>query len=265
MPASDQTIFVETLNTLEEAFRVLERHIEAPIKVPWKTGFCYRYDQKNPKILVVQKLTRIITGLKACRVLAGRGLYQEVGVMHRILDEHGEDVMFISEAIRTEQLTDLQQRFIDEFFQPEFDNSNPLLATQKRRRIPRNQIQAAIARFEHHPMNPSDAQALSRTISKMYSGYVHGASEHILGMYDGTRYRLNGMLGTPRQRECEDDMWNYFYRSLIALMYACLAFDEQGILAELYEFRARYEEAWGHTDWASPAKAVADIKRDNGD
>tara|TARA_R110000782_G_scaffold206651_1_gene295212 strand:- start:258 stop:815 length:558 start_codon:yes stop_codon:yes gene_type:complete len=184
--------------------------------------------------------------------------------MYRILDEFGEDVIFISEAIRTKQVTELQQRFIDEFFQQEFDSLNPLLATQKRHRIPRDRIQAAIARFNHHPVNPNDAQAVSRTISKGYSGYVHGASERILEMYDGKRYRLNGMLGTSRQIEFEDGMWDYFHRSLTALMYACLAFDEQGILDELYEFRARYEEAWGCTDWVSPEKAVTDIKRDNG-
>ena len=69
MPALDQTMFVETLDTFERAFRVLEGHIEAPVQVPWKTGFYYRYDQKDPKILVVQKLSRIITGLKACLFL----------------------------------------------------------------------------------------------------------------------------------------------------------------------------------------------------
>src|SRR5690606_11191726 len=121
---------------------------------------------------------------------------------------------------------------------------------------------AAIARFNHHPLNPSDAQAVARTISKGYSGYVHGASERILEMYDGTRYRLDGMLGTRRKLEFEDGMWDYFHRSLTTLMYACLAFGEQDVLDDLYEFRARFEEAWGRTEWASPAEAVADIKRE---
>jgi hypothetical protein len=256
------SIFASTIDAFERAFRTLEADISPPGRVPWKSGFYYRYEQKCPKILVVQKLNRIITGVKAALLLARSGLYQEVGVMFRILDEFGEDVIFISEAVRTGQLTELQQQFLDEFFQPEFDNPNPLLATQKRYRVPRDRIQAAIARFSHHPINPSDAQSVSRTIAKGYSGYVHGTSERILETYDGTNYCLNGMLGTPRQLEFEAGIWEYLHRSLTAVMYACLAFGKQEVLDELYRFRAVYEQAWGRTEWPSPQKLVADIKRD---
>jgi hypothetical protein len=258
------SIFANTLTALERTFRALESDLPPPVRVPWKTGFYYRYDQKDPKVLVVQKLSRIITGMQAALLLARSGLYQEVGVMCRILDEFGEDVIFISEAVRTGQITELQQQFIDEFFQPEFDNPNPLLSTQKRHRIPRDRIQAAIARFSHHPMNPSDAQSVSRTIAKGYSGYVHGASERILEMYNGKNYCLSGMLGTPRQLEFEASIWEYMHRSLVAVMYACLAFGKQDFLDELYKVRAAYEQAWGRTEWPSPQKMVSDIKRDGG-
>lgn len=224
------SIFASTIDAFEHAFRTLEADISPPARVPWKSGFYYRYEQKDPKTLVVQKLNRIVTGVKAALLLARSGLYQEVGVMFRILDEFGEDVIFISEAVRTGQLTELQQQVLDEFFQPEFDNPNPLLATQKRHRVPRDRIQAAIGRLSHHPMNPSDAQSVSRTISKAYSGYVHGASERILETYNGTNYCLNGMLGTPRQVEFEADIWEYIHRSLTAVMYACLAFGKQEVL-----------------------------------
>ncbi len=107
--------FKITLSHCENAFRVLEATIPAPIQVPEGGDFSFRYDIHTPQIVVVQKLARIITGLKATLTLLPAGLYQEVGAMFRMLDEFSEDVSH-ADAIRSGQVSDLQQRFIDEFF-----------------------------------------------------------------------------------------------------------------------------------------------------
>jgi hypothetical protein len=54
------------------------------------------------------------------------------------------------------------------------------------------------------------------TGSGTYSGFVHGASPHIMDMYGGTppHYQLRGMLGTARVNEHAADLWNCVYRSI---------------------------------------------------
>jgi len=67
-------------------------------------------------------------------------------------------------------------------------------------------------------LDPSTHQKLIRTISKAYSGFVHGASPHIMDMYGGNppHFHTKGMLGTHRMEEHADDLWNYVYRSFIS-------------------------------------------------
>lgn len=183
-------------------------------------------------------------------------------MIFRLLDEFREDVSFMCDAIRTGSPSALQRRFISEFFQEEFDNENPFLATQRRDRVSRRHIHAALARTNVSPVNPSDSQELARTITNANSGYVHGASEHILEMYGGDppHYHLDGMLGTRRQSTYEDLAWNYFYRSLLSFMEATASLGHQDLSSQLYSFRGLFEHAWGRTKWESPEQLIRQVK-----
>jgi hypothetical protein len=254
---------IDTLIVCTASFERLEAVIPDPVKVPDGDDFVFRYDRHTPQIVVVQKLGRAVTGLRAVLALLERGLYQEVGVMYRLLDEFREDVSFMCDGIRNGQLSDSQQRFINEFFQNEFDTDNPFLATQRRDRVSRRQIQAALARIAESPVNPSDSQELARTIANTNSGYVHGASEHILEMYGGDppRYFLEGMLGTRRQTTFEDLAWTYFYRALLSFMEAAGAFGLDDLFQQLHAFRSSFEQHWGRTEWEPPERLLQDLKR----
>lgn len=245
---------LDTITVCESAFAILEATIPDPMRVPANGDFKFRYESHTPNVVVVQKLSRIVTGLYASIALMERGLYQELAVIFRLLDEFGEDVSFMCEAIRRGEQSNIQRRFIEEFFQEEFDTENPLLATQHRHRVSRRQIHAAIARVEENPLNPSDSQELYRTITNANSGYVHGASEHILEMYGGNPpgYYLSGMLGTRRQPTFEDTSWNYFYRGLLSFMEAATSFGLAELRGQLYAFRTHFEEQWGQTEWPCP-------------
>jgi len=84
--------------------------------------------------------------------------------------------------------------------------------------IQRKKIRAYIANVECVAMDPSSEIELSRTISKVYSGFVHGASPHIMDSYGGNppHFHTQGMLGTPRIEEYTHDLWNYMYRSYLS-------------------------------------------------
>ena len=125
------------------------------------------------------------------------------------------------------------------------------------------EITLTIARIEENPVNPSDFQELFRTITNVNSGYVHGASEHILEMYAGNppRYHLSGMLGTRRQTTFEDVSWIYFYRGLLSFMVAATSFGLAELSGQLYEFRTHYEKQWGRIEWSCPEQLIRDLRR----
>jgi hypothetical protein len=82
--------------------------------------------------------------------------------------------------------------------------------------------------------NPSYNQAVARTIAKTVSGFVHGASPQIMEMYGGAppHFYAHGMLGTPRMRVHEHDIWNYFDHGIGILAFAAGAFRD----SELFQW-----------------------------
>jgi hypothetical protein len=225
-----QALFRDALAVLESGFATLVRRVPQPELVQLGSGLQFRSREQTAAQAVIQKLSRIITGLRAQRVLLDAGLYQEVGAMARILDELGEDVVLLSESVRTGTVTALQMELLNQFYEEEFDDpNNPLRSTQRRPMVRREKIRAAIASLPHQAVNRSDAAELHRTMFHTMSGYVHPTFVRILDSWGGEppHFHLGGMRGTPREGQWEAQGLQYLYRGLIWLMYAAMGFDER--------------------------------------
>lgn len=257
-------LYNETLPVLQYAFARLESKIEKPVFVKLGTSHVFRYEKQSLEATVIQKLARVISGLHTSLCLLDGGFAQELGGIFRTLDEFNEDILFLCQAIRTGDVTELHQQYLASFYQEEFDEpDNPFLSKQKRPTILRKNIHAAIAKTPENEINRSDSQELNRTRSQAYSGYIHGASGHIMEMYGGSppRFHLSGMLNTPRIKASIRDAWNYFYRGLISVMIAANAFHEQELLQELSSFFQYFEKQSDQTEWESPEKMIKKIKK----
>ncbi len=226
-----------------------------PQQIRWRDGFVFRYVEQTIHQAILLKLARTISGLRAALVLLENGFVQEQAVMQRVLDEMGEDIFFLVYAVANDEVTELHERYLEAFFQEEFDTAvAPTDSPQKRPMIPRKRIRAYLAAVEGKAynqqgktLNPSDGVKLFKTLSKAYSGYVHAAAPHIMDLYGGNppAFHLEGMLGTPRISEHADDLWNYFYRGLMAFAAAAMAFGNKKCVDYVYENLKRFEGASG--------------------
>jgi hypothetical protein len=199
---------------METTLRDLENRVPSPKVIKFGKGHVFRYVERSIHQAIIQKLARTISGLHAARILLDHGFVQELGALQRMLDEFQEDITFLSYAVIYDGLTELHQRYLDAFYEEELDKpEDPVASTQKRPMIPRKKIRAYLARLEGSNIDPSRGIELSKTITKTYSGFIHGASPHIMDMYGGNppRFHVTGMLGTPRIDEHADDIWNYFF------------------------------------------------------
>ena len=143
-------------------------------------------------------------------------------------------------------ITELHQRYLNAFYEEEFNvPENPVASTQKRPSIPRKKIVAYVARKETE--NPSYATEQTRTLSKAYSGFVHGASPQIMNMYGGfpPRFRISGMLGTTPEQKHRNDLWNYFYRGLISFNAIALVFGDSNVAESSRSYSIAFEKANG--------------------
>jgi hypothetical protein len=101
-------------------------------------------------------------------------------------------------------------------------------------------IHAAISRIPEQELNPSDNQELHRTVSQVYSDYIHAASTQAMDMYGGnpSRFNVSGMLDTPRIPEFTENAWDYFYRRLMAIMMVALTFKHLSMVYRTEPFSA---------------------------
>lgn len=229
---------------MEICLKEFGQSVPQPEFVELSYGPAFRYTDKNIYQAMIQKLARVQSAVRAAQVLLENGFVQEQAILHRVIDETNEDIMFLALAVTNGTITDLHERFLEAFWEEEIDESGNIIdSPQKRPMIPRQKIRAYLAKVEGVELDENRGIEIYRTISKAYSGFVHGASPQIMDMYGGNppHFHANGMLGTPRMAEHSDDLWNYMYRSFISHMAVAKAFGAEKQLEVMYEWKTTFE------------------------
>lgn len=260
-------VLQETNIFLESSFRELETLIPAPEQIVYGDGYALRYRDKRLEIAIVQKLARYISGLNAAFELLGKGYTQEIGALFRMLDEFGEDITFLAlPLMRNVPATKTHSEYLEYFFQEEFDNeNNAILSSQNRPTVPRRKIWAEISNAGLAGLNPSDHLEVLRTISQAYSGYVHGASCHIIEMIvdPDLKYWLSGMPNTYRQREFLYNFWDYSYRGIVCTNFAAKALGSASVDESTKQYLDYFEKATGDTGKGDPEALMKKAKKKN--
>ncbi len=265
--------YIRTLTIMEFWLTKLEQLVPPPIRTEFGESFVFRYKDQTLEQALVQKLARMVTGLHSARLLLNNGLFQDQASIQRMLDEFKEDIMFLAYAPLFDEITDLHKEFLGAFYAEEFDDPDSAIgSTQKRPAIPRKKIRAYIANIgaklaaidaanshvitkdqkdkEGLLANPSRGIETERSLSKLYSGFVHGASPQIMNMYGGnpTRFQVSGMLGTPHEEIHREDLWNQFYRGVVAFGLVSVVFGDQELKIATTRYWVELERASGMWD-----------------
>ncbi len=137
------------------------------------------------------------------------------------------------------------------------------MSEQKRNRVPRRKVYAALGRTTGEFVNPSDGAELHRSLSQAMSGFVHGAYPHIMELYGGNppRFHLNGMLGTPIHQSCIIQARHYYYRGIQALMLLSQAFQNDTLSNELLELRNSFEKETNLERTGDAANLIQSLKK----
>ena len=208
------------LDLMDRSFRDFEDGMPSkPVFTRMPFGMAFRYKEQNIYQAIIQKLARAQSAVRAAYVLLKNGYCQEQAILHRVIDETNEDIIFLVYAVTNDSITDLHERFLEAFWEEEIDESGTLIESkQKRPMIPRKKIRAYIAKLGGNVLDQSRSIKLARTLSSTYSGYVHGASPQIMDMYGGhpPHFHTKGLLGTPRMDQHTWELWNYMYRAFIS-------------------------------------------------
>ena len=244
-------LYNEALETMAETFSALARKVGNPTLQPMGNGYVYRYKEKSIYQAIVLKLARVVTGLQAISLLNKTGLLQEQAALQRTLDEFEEDITFLCFGLIFDEITDLHKEYLAAFYEEEFDDTKSATrSTQKRPMIPRKKIRAFVSKDRGAGYDQSSTIDIGRTISKTYSGYVHGASPHLMELYFGNppKFHLSGGTDTPFYKDHLEDLLNYYYRSMLSFAFAAKAFGEEALFAEVRDYSRKFAVASGRED-----------------
>jgi len=244
-----------TLQNMEKSHRVLAGWVPPPQPVVHGPGYVYRYQERNIHQALVQKLARVVSGLHAARLLLAHGFLQELGAMNRMLDEFNEDISFLAYSVVFHDTTDLHREYLEAFFEEEFDNPQSAIhSTQKRPMVRRQKIRAYLS-GKKIGLDPSRGAEVMRTVDKIFSGFVHGASPHIMDMYNGDppQFCLQGMLGTIHVDAHRENLWGYFYRSIGSFVITAKAFGDDSLVQSILAYMRNFAKANGQDFTKPPA------------
>jgi len=242
-------LYRQALEMMGLAFDALSGKIGDPQLQLMGDGYVYRYKEKSIYQAIIQKLARVVTGLQAISLLNKGGLLQEQAALQRTLDEFEEDIAFLCFGIIFEEITDLHREYLAAFYQEEFDDTESAIrSTQKRPMIHRKKIRAFVSKDRGAGYNQSSTIEIGRTISKAYSGYVHGASPQLMELYFGNppRFQLSGGTDSPFYDDHLEDLLNYYYRSILSFAFAAKAFGEEALFAKVRDYSGEFAAASGH-------------------
>jgi len=234
------------LDELDALIAEVTARLPRPKQVNFSGAFVWRFTEQTVHQAIVQKLARLISGLRAATLLHENGLFQEQGAIQRILDEIGIDVVFLSLGATDDELGSLHKEYLKYFYQEEFDKpDDPLGSRQDRPMVSRKKIHAWLARRQEYPIDPHTGSSVLNTIHKGYSGYLHAASPHVMEMYDGSCFETGNLCGTRNHTAQANDLKTHVYRGVSYFGVATKAFGDQALVDRVYSLLQALDEEIG--------------------
>jgi len=225
----------------------------------------FRHETLTESLVCYLKGIKTISTLNACIVLLRQGYAQEVGALCRMADDFCNEIFFLlTPQGDGGSFSNDQIRFLENFFQEEFDKpADPLRSMQKRDPVPVKKIHATFGKLAAGELNPSDAQELLRTTHQAFSGYVHGAYPHIMEMCGGSPpyFHVSGMLGTPRIDEWQEQLVGYVHRLIIASIFVARKLGVTDIEEPMRLLLEEFEKATSTEPVLKASELLSDYKK----
>lgn len=263
MPIEDY--LAQTLQQLEQIYAQMDKAAGRLLYQDVGLYRQFRHETLTESLACYLKGIKAISTLNACIVLLRHGYAQEVGALCRMVDDFCNEIFFLLLPQGSGgTFSDDQIRFLENFFQEEFDKpADPLRSTQNRETVPIKKIHATFGKLAAGELNPSDAQELLRTVQQAFSGYVHGAYPHIMEMYGGNppHFHLSGMLGTPRIDEWRGQLVGYVQRLIIASVFVARKLGVTDREAPLRALLEEFEKATGTKPVLKASAMLAGYKK----
>ncbi len=185
----------------------------------------YPKDAQDACVVVVTRMVRIVSGLRAVKLLGEDGYLQEMGVVLRTVDDFCDEITFLVEGHSDGEPNSQASRFLEHFFaETLISHGSSENAGRGPNRVKRDKIRAAKSRFLQ-PENPSDVQRKVRKVDGAFDSYVHGGYPAVMELYEGRAgvFLTSGVSGSPNIAAMRRQLSHFVSRALAVTAFACFA------------------------------------------
>ncbi len=211
------------IDRLDGVLAEMNRRLPQPVfKDDW---FQYRKEDQDARVVALSRMVRIVSGLRAVKLLGERGYLAEMGVLLRTVDDFCDEVTFLVEGHAEGKPGNQAQRFIDHFFAETLISHRPDSGqVQGPDRVKRNKIRAGQSRFLQ-PENPSDVQVKVGKVDRGFDSYVHGGYPTVMELYEGRSgsFSTTGVSGSSNVAAMRRQLAYYVSRALSVTGFGCYA------------------------------------------
>lgn len=235
MWAGDRQRYLEIIDLLQVAFRRLEQIVPPPQGVPIAGEELPRYVERMPEQAMIIKMARIVSGLRAIDVLILAGCFQEQATLQRVLDDAGEDIMFIGFALNNSAWSADHDQYMSEFWVDALGPDGRSMI-HKVGMLQRKKIRAFVSRCAAKA-DPDTQYQNGRLLYQTYSNFIHASAMSAMDMVRGkpARFVIDGNHSDARKFEYARDAANYFYRGIMAAFVVAKALRDEALASDLRE------------------------------
>ena len=148
-----------------------------------------------------------------------QGFFQELGTLQRSIDDFGQDANFLALASITGKIEEIHLTFLSSFWEEEPTFEDFLKSPKNKHEIQRSKIQSHISRTLNNGTPEFKEIGANKHLSRIYSGYTHGAAPHTLDMYNPvTRaIEVSGSTSNSLLEDHEHDFQNQLFRGVVLI------------------------------------------------
>lgn len=218
------------LSTLTERLRT--QSIGNPEWIASKEVF--EYSTQNVEVVAVLKVIRATQGLHSLDLLCRSGLFIDMGVIYRCIDDCNSEIYFLLEDYPNQSTA--VQKFVKAFFATTIDSD----LSAKTEYVLTKKIRSAVARVITDMEQQESTRTTLQKVHKTFSGYTHAHYSYIMKIYGGTYPDLSfNVAGVPSVHQRDINM-KTVEQAYLSVLYS-LAF-----IAKKLKLNDLFIEVWSH-------------------
>lgn len=144
------------------------------------------FHEHTPNAVMVGKLIRAVSGIRAALVLADLGYIAECASILRIVSDFCTEINAIGEALNSDgKIPNSIQTFVDQYFSLKPRTPEQLIEAERIHYISREEfLKAELRLAERANVDGAQLRKIHRFLNMTYDSYVHGAYETTMELYD---------------------------------------------------------------------------------